>query len=236
MGFTPVTDIEVIFEDNHLIVVNKKPGQIVQGDKTGDTPLPELIKHYLKEKYQKPGNVFCGVIHRLDRPVSGICVFAKTSKALSRMNEIFHDRNVQKIYWAVVKNKPAVPQQKLVHWLVKNESTNKAKAHIKEVHGSKRAELEYSLIQSSDKYFLLEVLPHTGRHHQIRAQLAAMGCPIKGDLKYGSERSNPDGSIHLHARKLIFEHPVSKEKITLTAPVPQESLWKFFESATQNQD
>lgn len=235
MGFTPVTDIEVIFEDNHLIVVNKKPGQIVQGDKTGDTPLPELIKHYLKEKYQKPGNVFCGVIHRLDRPVSGICVFAKTSKALSRMNEIFHDRNVQKIYWAVVKNKPAVPQQKLVHWLVKNESTNKARVHTKEVHGSKRAELDYSLIQSSDKYFLLEVCPHTGRHHQIRAQLAAIGCPIKGDLKYGSERSNPDGSIHLHARKLIFEHPVSKEKITLTAPVPQESLWKFFETAAQNQ-
>jgi len=234
MDFAPVTDIDVIFEDNHLLVVNKKPGQIVQGDKTGDTPLPELIKTWLREKYQKPGNVFCGVVHRLDRPVSGICVFAKTSKALSRMNEIFHERNVQKIYWAITKNKPAEPQGKLLHWLVKNESTNKAKAHLKEVQGSKRAELEYRLLHSSDKYFLLEVLPHTGRHHQIRAQLAAMGCSIKGDLKYGAERSNPDGSISLHARRLIFEHPVSKEKMDLVAPVPGDSLWKFFEKATEH--
>lgn len=225
----PDTGIDVIFEDNHLIAVNKRSGQIVQGDKTGDTPLPELIKTYLKEKYQKPGNVFCGVIHRLDRPVSGICVFAKTSKALARMNEVFHDRNVQKIYWAIVKNKPQAESQKLVHWLVKNEASNKAKAHLKEVNGSKRAELDYQLIDSSEKYHLLEVLPHTGRHHQIRAQLAAMGCPIKGDLKYGSERSNPDGSICLHARKLIFHHPVTKEKIELTAPVPADNLWKFFE-------
>jgi len=221
--------IEVIYEDNHLIAVNKKPGQITQGDKTGDTPLPDLIKEYLKEKYQKPGNVFCGVIHRLDRPVSGICLFAKTSKALARMNEIFHDRNVQKIYWAVVKNKPANHQQTLVHYLVKNESNNKAKAHIHEVPGSKRAELEYKLALASDKFYLLEVYPHTGRHHQIRVQLASMGCPIKGDLKYGFDRSNTGGSIHLHARKLIFEHPVTGEKLTLVAPVPEENLWKFFE-------
>lgn len=229
MGFIPDTEIEVIYEDNHLIAVNKKPGQIVQGDKTGDVPLPELIKTYLKEKYQKPGNVFCGVIHRLDRPVSGVCLFAKTSKGLARMNEIFQDRTVQKIYWAVSKNKPPQEKQKLVHWLVKNEATNKAKVHNKEVPGAKRAELDYELIHSSDKYFLLEVYPHTGRHHQIRAQLSSMGCPIKGDLKYGSERSNPNGSIHLHARKLVFEHPVSGEKIELTAPVPNENLWKYFE-------
>lgn len=221
-----------MYEDNHLIAVNKKPGQIVQGDKTGDVPLPEYIKAFLKDKYQKPGNVFCGVIHRLDRPVSGICLFAKTSKALARMNEIFHDRNVQKIYWAVVKNKPAQEQQTLVHWLVKNEANNKAKAFDKEVNNSKRAELEYKLRAASDKYFLLEVFPHTGRHHQIRVQLATMKCPIKGDLKYGFDRSNPDGSIHLHARKLVFEHPVSGEKMELTAPVPKESLWQFFERET----
>lgn len=221
--------IEVIYEDNHLIVVNKKPGQIVQGDKTGDTPLPELIKDYLKKKYDKPGNVFCGVIHRLDRPVSGICVFAKTSKALARMNEIFHDRDVEKIYWAVTGSKPQIPAQKLVHFLVKNETNNKAKAFDHEVKGSKRAELDYKLIKSSDKYFLIEVLPHTGRHHQIRVQLASINCPIKGDLKYGFGRSNSGGSIHLHARKLIFTHPVTNEKITLVAPVPEENLWKFFE-------
>lgn len=223
------TTIDVIYEDNHLIAVNKKPGQIVQGDKTGDTPLPDLIKEYLKEKYQKPGNVFCGVIHRLDRPVSGVCLFAKTSKALARMNEIFHDRDVQKTYWAVVKNKPKVAQQKLIHYLIKNEANNKAKAFEKEISGSKRAELDYSILQASDKYFLLEILPHTGRHHQIRVQLSSMGCPIKGDLKYGFDRSNSDGSIHLHARKLTFTHPVSNEPITIIAPVPAENLWRFFE-------
>lgn len=225
--------IEVLYEDNHLIAVNKKPGQITQGDKTGDTPLPDLIKDFLKEKYNKPGNVFCGVIHRLDRPVSGICLFAKTSKALARMNEIFHDRNVQKIYWAVVKNKPKDHQKTLVHYLVKNESNNKAKAFEKEVPNSKRAELEYKLVKASDKFYLLEVYPHTGRHHQIRVQLASIGCPIKGDLKYGFDRSNSGGSIHLHARKLIFDHPVTNEKITLVAPVPDENLWKFFEQNTQ---
>lgn len=221
--------IEVLYEDNHLIAVNKRPGQIVQGDKTGDTPLPELIKDYLKKKYDKPGNVFCGVIHRLDRPVSGICVFAKTSKALARMNEIFHDRDVEKIYWAVTGSKPQIPEQKLVHFLVKNDANNKAKAFDHEVKGSKRAELDYKLLKSSDKYFLIEVLPHTGRHHQIRVQLASINCPIKGDLKYGFGRSNSGGSIHLHARKLIFTHPVTNEKITLVAPVPEENLWKYFE-------
>lgn len=236
MAFDPVTGIDVIYEDNHLLAVNKKAGQIVQGDKTGDVPLPELIKTFLKNKYNKPGNVFCGVVHRLDRPVSGICVFAKTSKALSRMNEIFHDRNVQKIYWAIVKNKPQLNEQTLVNWLVKNEKTNKARIHTAEVSGSKRAELSYSLIGSSDKYHLLEVLPHTGRHHQIRAQLSGIKCPIKGDLKYGSERSNPDGSICLHARKLVFHHPVTKEPVVLTAPVPQDSLWQYFEKAAGQND
>jgi 23S rRNA pseudouridine1911/1915/1917 synthase len=233
MGFKIDHTVEVLFEDNHLIAVNKKPGQIVQGDKTGDIPLPELIKNYLKEKYNKPGNVFCGVIHRLDRPVSGVCLFAKTSKALARMNEVFHDREVQKIYWAVVKNKPGSLGQKLVHYLIKNEKTNKTKAHLKEVQGSKRAELEYRQLYASEHYYLLEVLPLTGRHHQIRAQLSAILCPIKGDVKYGFDRTNPDASIHLHARKLIFDHPVTGEKITLVAPVPEEKLWKYFEEETK---
>jgi 23S rRNA pseudouridine1911/1915/1917 synthase len=230
-----LTDMpDVLFEDNHLIAVNKRSGDIVQGDKTGDVPLPEIIKEWLKAKYDKPGNVFCGVIHRLDRPVSGVVLFAKTSKGLSRMTEQFREKETNKTYWAIVKNKPAVPEGKLVHYLLKDEKTNKSKAFDKEVKGSKRAELLYKLIASGENYHLVEVTLLTGRHHQIRAQLAKMGCSIKGDLKYGSERSNRDGSISLHSRQLSFIHPVSKETITLTAPVPNDKLWLDLEKSAQS--
>jgi 23S rRNA pseudouridine1911/1915/1917 synthase len=230
-----LTDMpEVLFEDNHLIAVNKRSGDIVQGDKTGDIPLPEIIKEWLKAKYDKPGNVFCGVIHRLDRPVSGVVLFAKTSKGLSRMTEQFREKETNKTYWAIVKNKPAVPEGKLVHFLLKDEKTNKSKAFDKEIKGSKRAELLYKLIASGENYHLVEVTLLTGRHHQIRAQLAKMGCSIKGDLKYGSERSNRDGSISLHSRQLSFIHPVSKETITLTAPVPNDKLWLDLEKSAQS--
>lgn len=218
--------IQVLFEDNHLIAVNKKPSDIVQGDKTGDVPLSEHVKEYIRQKYGKPGDAYLGVIHRLDRPVSGIVLFAKTSKALSRMNESFRERDVQKTYWAVVASRPPQESGTLVHWLRKNEAANKSFASEKEVNGALRSELSYKLIASSDRYFLLEVLPLTGRHHQIRVQLAAMGCIIKGDLKYGARRSNPDASIHLHARKLEFTHPVKKEPVTIIAPPPEENLWK----------
>jgi 23S rRNA pseudouridine1911/1915/1917 synthase len=218
--------MDVLFEDNHLIAVNKKPSEIVQGDKTGDVPLSDMVRDYIRLKYNKPGDAFLGVIHRLDRPVSGVVLFAKTSKALSRMNEQFRTRDIQKTYWAVVANRPPADSGTLVHWLRKNEAANKSFAAEKEVPGSQRCELSYKLIASSDRYFLLEVLPVTGRHHQIRVQLAAMGCVIKGDLKYGAKRSNPDASIHLHARKLEFEHPVKKEPVVITAPPPQENLWK----------
>lgn len=218
--------IQVLFEDNHLIAVNKKPSDIVQGDKTGDVPLSEHVKEYIRQKYGKPGDAYLGVIHRLDRPVSGIVLFAKTSKALSRMNESFRERDVQKTYWAVVASRPPQESGTLVHWLRKNEAANKSFASDKEVNGALRSELSYKLIASSDRYFLLEVLPLTGRHHQIRVQLAAMGCIIKGDLKYGARRSNPDASIHLHARKLEFTHPVKKEPVTIIAPPPEENLWK----------
>jgi 23S rRNA pseudouridine1911/1915/1917 synthase len=230
-----LTDMpEVLFEDNHLIAVNKRSGDIVQGDKTGDVPLPEIIKEWLKAKYDKPGNVFCGVIHRLDRPVSGVVLFAKTSKGLSRMTEQFREKETNKTYWAIVKNKPAVPEGKLVHYLLKDEKTNKSKAFDKEIKGSKRAELLYKLIASGENYHLIEVTLLTGRHHQIRAQLAKMGCSIKGDLKYGSERSNRDGSISLHSRQLSFIHPVSKETITLTAAVPNDKLWLDLEKSAQS--
>lgn len=230
-----LTDMpEVLFEDNHLIAVNKRSGDIVQGDKTGDIPLPEIIKEWLKAKYDKPGNVFCGVIHRLDRPVSGVVLFAKTSKGLSRMTEQFREKETNKTYWAIVKNKPAVPEGKLVHYLLKDEKTNKSKAFDKEIKGSKRAELLYKLIASGENYHLLEVTLLTGRHHQIRAQLAKMGCSIKGDLKYGSERSNRDGSISLHSRQLSFIHPVSKETITLTATVPNDKLWLDLEKSAHS--
>ena len=219
----------VVYEDNHIIVVNKTASEIVQADKTGDTPLSETVKQYLKEKYQKPGNVFLGVTHRLDRPVSGLVIFAKTSKALTRRNGMFRAGEVKKTYWAVVKNAPKESEGELVHFLVRNEKQNKSYAYDKEVPNSKKAVLDYRLIGRSENYYLLEVDLKTGRHHQIRCQLAKMGCPIKGDLKYGSPRSNPDGSICLHARRVRFVHPVSKELIELKAPLPEGNLWKGFE-------
>ena len=219
----------VVYEDNHIVVVNKTSSEIVQGDKTGDTPLSEMVKQYLKEKYNKPGNVFIGVTHRLDRPVSGLVVFAKTSKALPRLNEMFRNGEVKKTYWAIVKECPKETEGELVHYLVRNEKQNKSYAYDKEVKNSKKAVLHYKLIGHSQNYYLLEVDLKTGRHHQIRCQLAKMGCPIKGDLKYGSPRSNPDGSICLHARTVQFVHPVSKEEIRLTAPVPEGNLWNGFE-------
>ena len=221
--------MEVVYEDNHIIIVNKSAGEIVQGDKTGDTPLSETVKQYLKAKYQKPGNVFIGVTHRLDRPVSGLVVFAKTSKALARLNDMFRNGGVKKTYWAVVKNRPPQEEGELTHYLVRNEQQNKSYAHDKEVPRSKLARLRYRLLKASDRYFLLEVELMTGRHHQIRCQLARMGCPIKGDLKYGAERSNADGSISLHARKISMVHPVSKLPIEVEAPVPDTNLWHGFQ-------
>jgi 23S rRNA pseudouridine1911/1915/1917 synthase len=218
----------VVYEDNHLIIVNKSASEIVQGDKTGDTPLAETVKAYLKEKYQKPGNVFIGVTHRLDRPVSGLVVFAKTSKALTRLNEMFRTSEVKKTYWAIVKQCPPQMEGELVHYLVRNEKQNKSYAYDREVPNSKKAILHYRVIGHSENYFLLEVDLKTGRHHQIRCQLAKMGCPIKGDLKYGAPRSNPDGSICLHSRRVQFTHPVSKECINVTAPVPEGNLWNSF--------
>ncbi|HJD93390.1 MAG TPA: RNA pseudouridine synthase [Bacteroides togonis] len=215
----------VVYEDNHIIIVNKTASEIVQGDKTGDVPLSETVKQYLKEKYHKPGNVFIGVTHRLDRPVSGLVVFAKTSKALSRLNEMFKNSEVKKTYWAIVKQTPAETEGELVNYLVRNEKQNKSYAYDTEKPGSKKAILHYRLIARSDNYSLLEVDLKTGRHHQIRCQLAKMGCPIKGDLKYGFPRSNPDGSICLHARRVRFVHPVSKELIDVVAPVPSDNLW-----------
>lgn len=219
----------ILYEDNHIIIVNKAPGEIVQGDKTGDVPLSEVVKEYLKEKYNKPGNVFCGVTHRLDRPTSGVVVFAKTGKALSRLNDMFRNGEVDKTYWAVVKDRPPKEEDQLTHYLVKNEKTNKSSAFETEKPHTKKAVLHYRLISASQNYNLLEIDLETGRHHQIRAQLSKIGCPIRGDLKYGAARSNPDGSISLHARSISFIHPVSKEKIMVTAPVPKDNLWRAFE-------
>ncbi len=218
-------NLQILHEDNHIIVVNKRVGDIVQGDKTGDKPLSEIVKEYIKDKYNKPGEVFLGVVHRLDRPTTGIIVFSKTSKALSRLNELFSNRETQKTYWAVVKNKPPKTEDNLIHYLKRNEKNNTSKAHLKEVPDSKKASLDYKIISTLDNYFVLEINLHTGRHHQIRAQLAAIGSPIKGDLKYGFDRSNPDGGIHLHARKLVFIHPVSKENLELIAPTPSDAIW-----------
>ena len=218
----------VLYEDNHLIVINKKPSEIVQGDKTGDVPLSEKIKEYLKIKYKKTGNVFIGVVHRVDRPVSGCVIFAKTDKALTRMNKLIHDRQIKKIYWAIVKNKPPKESDRIVHYLSKNEKQNKSYSVKPDAKTALKAELEYNVIGKSDNYYLLEVELFTGRHHQIRAQLAEIGCPIKGDLKYGFPRSNPDASIHLHARKIEFIHPVSKEIIKVVAPLPDEAMWNYF--------
>lgn len=224
MNSTP-ENLQIIFEDNHLIVINKRPGDIVQGDKTGDLPLSEIVKLYLKEKYNKPGEAYLGVVHRLDRPTSGVIVFSKTSKALSRLNKAFADRDTQKTYWAVVKNKPKQDSARLVHYLKRNPKQNKSYAHIKPVPESKEAILSYKLIKSLDNYHLLEVALETGRHHQIRSQFSAIGSPIKGDLKYGFDRSNKDGSIHLHARNLTIIHPVRKEKITFEAAPPEDAIW-----------
>ncbi len=219
------SNLQVLFEDNHLIVVNKRVGDIVQGDKTGDDPLSEVVKQYLKEKYNKPGNVYLGVVHRLDRPTSGIVLFAKTSKALPRLNKMFAQGETKKIYWAVVKNAPPQERDTLIHWLVRNPKQNKSYANSKEVPNSKKAELDYKIIKKLDNYYLLEIDLKTGRHHQIRAQLAAIGCIIKGDLKYGADRSNKDGGIHLHARSLEIVHPVQKEPIHFVAPPPEDPIW-----------
>jgi len=221
---------DILFEDNHLIIVNKKPSEIVQADKTGDQPLSEYIKQYLKIKYEKQGNVFLGVIHRIDRPVSGIVIFAKTGKALERMNKILHDRKINKIYWAVVKNKPDEINGHLVHYLQKDRQKNKVRIFNNERQGALKAELNYWYVKSSNHYHLLKVELLTGRPHQIRAQLAFIGCPIKGDLKYGFPRSNEDASIHLHARKVVFVHPVNNKEIEIVARPPDESLWNFFQS------
>ena len=215
-----------MYEDNHLIAVNKRAGDIVQGDKTGDAPLSEVVKQFLAEKYNKPGAVFLGVVHRLDRPTSGIVLFAKTSKALARLNKMFAERKTEKIYWAVVKNLPPKMEGTLEHFLKRNAKQNKSYAHQQKVPDSKKAILHYKLLKDLNHYYLLEITLETGRHHQIRAQLAAVGCPIKGDLKYGFDRSNADGSIHLHARKLTLVHPVKKVEITMEAPLPDDNLWQ----------
>lgn len=243
------TNINVLYEDNHLIVVNKRPGDIVQGDKTGDAPLSDHVKAYIKKKYNKPGDVFLGTVHRLDRPTSGIILYARTSKALTRMNQLFKDKDIQKTYWAVTENSPKQEQGKLINWLKKNEKQNKSYV-VKDGQGlsaslevqnkldsernrgaqrkAKKAELDYKILGHSDRYHLLEITLHTGRHHQIRCQLAHIGCIIKGDLKYGAKRSNKDASIHLHARKLSFIHPVKKEPVVIEAKPPSDPIWDWF--------
>ena len=218
--------MEVVYEDNHIIIVNKRSGEIVQGDKTGDRPLSDIVKGYIKEKYQKPGEVFLGVVHRLDRPVAGLVVFARTSKALTRLNKMFAEGEVHKTYWAIVRNAPRDSEGTLTHWLVRNEKQNKSYAYDRERPNAKKAILKYRVIGHTDNYTLLEVNLMTGRHHQIRCQLAAIGCPIKGDLKYGARRSNPDGSISLMARRVEFTHPVSKAAIRVEAPIPDDNLWQ----------
>ena len=214
-----------LHEDNHIIVVNKRAGDIVQGDKTGDKPLSDVVKSYLKDKYNKPGNVYLGTVHRLDRPTSGLVIFSKTSKALPRLNKMFAAKDITKTYWALVKNKPKKDSDRLVHWLKKNPKNNKSYAHSTEVKDSKKAILSYQIIKKLDNFYLLEVTLETGRHHQIRTQLSTIGCPIKGDLKYGFDRSNKDASISLHARNIKFIHPVSKEELDITAPLPKDPVW-----------
>jgi len=220
--------MEVLYEDNHIIIVNKHPGEIVQGDKTGDIPLSEIVAAWIKEKYSKPGNVFIGVVHRLDRPVGGIVIFAKTSKALARLNEMFRNGEVHKTYWAISRNMPPKPEDTLTHYITTVERTNKSTAHNAPRKDAKEARLHYRIVASSDRYHLIEVNLLTGRKHQIRVQLAAIGCPVKGDLKYGDKRSNPDGSISLLARHVEFIHPVSKQPVSITAPLPTDNLWQAF--------
>jgi 23S rRNA pseudouridine1911/1915/1917 synthase len=220
--------MNILYEDNHIIAVNKTNSEIVQGDKTGDISLDRIVKQYIKEKYKKPGEVFLGVTHRLDRPVSGVVLFAKTSKALTRLNKIFKEREIRKVYWAIVKNRPPEERGRLEHFIVRNEKLNKSFASDREVDGSKKAALTYGIIGDSNNYFLLEIQLETGRHHQIRAQLAKIGCPIKGDLKYGFDRSDKNGGISLHSRSVEFIHPVRKESLTIVAPAPDESLWNYF--------
>ncbi|WP_218598366.1 RluA family pseudouridine synthase [Polaribacter sp. NJDZ03] len=218
-------NLQILFEDNHIIIVNKRAGDITQGDKTGDKPLSDVVKEYIKDKYDKPGNVYLGVVHRLDRPTSGIIIFAKTSKSLERLNKMLREKTINKTYWAVVKNHPKKEKDTLINFLKKNPKNNKSTAYPKEIDGSKKAILHYAVIKKLDNYSLIEVDLETGRHHQIRSQLSNIGCPIKGDLKYGFDRSNKDGSIHLHARRIQFIHPVTKEQITVTAPTPKEVIW-----------
>ena len=223
--FSNKNNLQVLYEDNHIIIVNKRSGDIVQGDKTGDAPLSEVVKEYIAEKYNKPGNVYLGVVHRLDRPTTGLVIFAKTSKVLPRLNALFASKDISKTYWAIVKNKPAKEKDTLIDWLKKNPKNNKSYAYKKEVANSKKAILHYAVIKKLQNYFLLEIRLETGRHHQIRSQLYNIGCPIKGDLKYGFDRSNEDGSIHLHARHISFIHPVKKEPVEITAPLPSDAIW-----------
>jgi len=223
--FSNKDNLQILYEDNHIIIVNKRAGDIVQGDKTGDKPLSDVVKEYIAEKYNKPGNVYLGVVHRLDRPTTGLVIFAKTSKVLPRLNALFASKDISKTYWAIVKNKPAKEKDTLIDWLKKNSKNNKSYAYKKEVANSKKAILHYEVIKKLQNYFLLEIRLETGRHHQIRSQLYNIGCPIKGDLKYGFDRSNEDGSIHLHARHISFIHPVKKEPVEITAPLPKDAIW-----------
>jgi 23S rRNA pseudouridine1911/1915/1917 synthase len=223
-------NLEVLFEDNHIIIVNKKAGDITQGDKTGDKPLSDVVKEYVKDKYNKPGNVYIGTVHRLDRPTSGIIIFARTSKALERLNKMLRNKTIHKTYWAIVKKNPKKEKDTLVNFLKKDPKKNKSFVHKKEIEGSKKAILHYKIIKKLNHYFLLEIDLETGRHHQIRTQLSFIGSPIKGDLKYGFDRSNKDGSISLHARKIDFVHPVSKENISLIAPTPNDAIWNVCDS------
>lgn len=218
-------NLQILFEDNHIIIVNKRAGDIVQGDKTGDKPLSDVVKNYIKEKYNKPGNVYLGTVHRLDRPTTGLVIFAKTSKVLPRLNKLFVSKDIKKTYWAVVKNRPSKNNDTLLHWVKKNPKNNKSYMSSNEIEGSKKAILQYELLKELNNYFLLEVNLETGRHHQIRSQLSSIGCPIKGDLKYGFDRSNNDASIHLHARHISFIHPVKNELVNITAPLPKDPIW-----------
>ncbi|WP_299275044.1 RluA family pseudouridine synthase [uncultured Psychroserpens sp.] len=223
------TNLQVLYEDNHIIIVNKRAGDIVQGDKTGDMPLSDVVKAYIKDKYNKPGNVYLGVVHRLDRPTTGIVLFSKTSKALPRLNKLFAEKKTSKTYWAIVKQLPQKPEGTLINWLKKNPKNNKSTAYTKEVEGSKKAVLHFKTLKTLDNYYLLEIALETGRHHQIRSQLSSVGSPIKGDLKYGFGRSNKDASISLHARRLEFIHPVSKNMIDVVAPLPKDPIWQACE-------